>query len=197
MLKLREISHVLSGVSIKEANDGASRVMRLADLSDLKAGRKPTLATGEAPAVARALSIDAGDLIVGARGAATDVVVANESIIGAFISLDLYLVRPNPQLVNPEYLATFLELPATQGYLTGGKQGTGLARLGKDALEETEIPLPPMHRQLLIAELSQTFKSEAALLTRLADLNSTLGREAVARAFRVGHDQSEISRSTP
>jgi Type I restriction modification DNA specificity domain len=197
MLKLQEISQVLSGVAIKETSDGSARVIRLADLSDLKAGRRPKLATGEAPAVARALSIDDGDLIVGARGAATDVYVADEAIVGAFISLDLYLVRPNPQLVNPHYLAAFLELPSTQALLTGGKQGTGLSRLAKVTLEETEIPLPPMHRQRLIAELSQTFKSEAALLTRLADLNSTLGREAVARAFRVGHDQPEISRSTP
>jgi restriction endonuclease S subunit len=195
MLELREISQVLSGVSIKETSDGSARVMRLADLSDLKVGRTPTLATGDAPAVARALTIDDGDLIVGARGAATDVYVANEAIVGAFISLDLYLVRPNPQLVNPHYLAAFLELPSTQALFTGGKQGTGLSRLAKVTLEGTEIPLPPMHKQRLIAELSQTFRSEAALLTRLADLNSTLGREAVARAFRVGHVQPEITRS--
>jgi Type I restriction modification DNA specificity domain len=195
MLELREISQVLSGVSIKEEIDGRARVMRLADLSDLKAGRTPTLATGDAPAVARALTIDDGDLIVGARGAATDVYVANEAIVGAFISLDLYLVRPNPQLVNPHYLAAFLELPSTQALFTGGKQGTGLSRLAKVTLEGTEIPLPPMRKQRLIAELSQTFRSEAALLTRLADLNSTLGREAVARAFRVGHVQPETTRS--
>lgn len=197
MLELKEISQVLSGVSIKEASDGSARVMRLADLSDLKAGRTPKLATGEAPVVARALSIDEGDLIVGARGAATDVYVADEAIVGAFISLDLYLVRPNPQLVNPHYLAAFLELPLTQALFTGGKQGTGLSRLAKATLEGTEIPLPPMHKQRLIAELSQAFKSEAALLARLADLNSTLGREAVARVFRDGHAQTENSRSIP
>lgn len=196
MLELRELSQVLSGVSIKEASDGAARVMRLADLSDLKAGRTPTLATGEAPSVARALTIGDGDLIIGARGAATDVHVASDTIVGAFISLDLYLVRPNPQLVNPHYLAAFLELPSTQALFTGGKQGTGLSRLAKVTLEGIEIPLPPMHKQRLIAELAQTFKREAVLLTRLADLNATIGREAVARAFRVGHVQPEFSRST-
>lgn len=195
MLELREISQVLSGVSVKEAGDGSARLMRLADLSDLKAGRAPTLAMGEAPAVARALTIDESDLIVGARGAATDVYVADEAIVGAFISLDLYLVRPNPQVVNPHYLAAFLELPSTQAFFTGGKQGTNLARLGKDALESVQVPLPPMHRQRLIAELAQTFKREAALLTRLADLNATLGREAVARAFRAADVQPESKRS--
>ena len=192
MLELREISQVLTGVSIKETSIGHARLMRLADLSDIKAGRTPTLAMGEAPAVARALTIDNGDLVVGARGASTDVYVAGEAIVGAFISLDLYLVRPNPQVVNPHYLAAFLELPSTQAFFTGGKQGTNLARLGKDALESVQVPLPTMHRQCLIAELAQTFKCEAALLARLADLNATLGREAVARAFRAADVQPDF-----
>lgn len=196
MLELREIAQVLSGVSFKEANDGHARLMRLADLSDLKAGRIPTLARGEAPAVARALTIDEGDLIVGARGVSTDVYVADETIVDAYISLDLYLVRPNPQVVNSRYLAAFLELSSTQAFFTGGKQGTNLARLGKDAMESVQVPLPPMHRQRLIAELAQTFKREAALLTRLADLNATLGREAVVRAFRAADAQPEFTRST-
>ena len=186
---------MLTGVSIKVESDGPARVMRLADLSDLRAGRAPTLAAGESPAVARALTIDESDLIVGARGAATDVYVAEETIVGAFISLDLYLVRPNPQVVNPHYLAAFLELPSTQAIFTGGKQGTNLARLGKDALESVQVPLPSMHKQRLIAELAQTFKHEAVLLTRLVDLNATLGREAVARAFRAADVQPEHTRS--
>lgn len=197
MLELRELSQVLSGVSVKEVIDGSARVMRLADLSNLKAGRTPTLASGDAPVVARALTIADGDLIVGARGTATDVHVASDVIVGAFISLDLYLVRPNPQLVNPHYLAAFLELPSTQAFFAGGKQGTGLARLAKDTLEGTLVPLPPLHRQRLIARLAQTFKREAVLLSRLADLNSALGREAVARAFRAADVQPKFSRSTP
>ena len=195
MLELREMAQVLSGVSVKETNDGPARLMRLADLSDLKAGRNPTLARGEAPAVARALTIDESDLIVGARGVSTDVHVADETIVGAYISLDLYLVRPNPQVVNPHYLAAFLQLSSTQGSFTGGKQGTNLARLGKDALESVQVPLPPMRRQRLIADLARTIKREAELLARLADLNTTLGREAVARAFRAADVQLEFKRS--
>jgi hypothetical protein len=46
--------------------------MRLSDLSDVRAGRRPVLATGDVPAVARALTVEEGDLIIGAQGAATD-----------------------------------------------------------------------------------------------------------------------------
>ncbi|MGC2523795.1 MAG: hypothetical protein WA417_14345, partial [Stellaceae bacterium] len=95
MLELRDIASVLSGVSVREMKDGSARFMRLSDLSDLRAGRHPVLAAGDVPAVARALTIEEGDLIVGARGSATDVCLATGAVIGAFVSLDLYLVRPD------------------------------------------------------------------------------------------------------
>lgn len=195
MLKLGKISRVLSGVSVKEAGDGCVRIMRLTDLSELKAGRIPKLAMGEAPTVARALAIGDNDLIIGARGATTDVCVADNAIIGAFISLDLYLLRPDRDAVHPHYLAAFLELPSTQAFFTAGKQGTKLARLSKDALESVQVPIPPMQTQQLIAALAQTFKIEAALLTRLADLNATLGREAVTRAFHAAEVRPAFTRS--
>jgi hypothetical protein len=195
MLELREIANVLSGVSVREAAHGAARFIRLSDLSDIRAGKSPALAIGETPAVARALTIEEGDLIVGARGVTTDVCVATEAVFGAFISLDLYLVRPNRAFVNPQYLAAFLDLPTTQAALSGGKQGTGLARLAKEALEKTEVPLPPMEQQQLIAGLAQSFEREATLLKQLADLNTILSREAVSRAIRAADTGHNFSRS--
>jgi len=184
MLELREISDVYSGLAVQEGDGGLARFVRLSDLSDLKAGRTPNLAAGELPAVARALPIMNGDLIVGARGAATDVCLASHSVLGAFISLDLYLVRPNATKVDPGFLEAFLDLPATQAVLSGSKQGSNLARLPKDALDKLVVPLPPMSKQRLIAELARSFHDEAALLQRLASLNSILSRESIARAMR-------------
>jgi len=184
MLELRKICSVLSGVAVQEVEGGVAKFVRLSDLSHLKAGGNPALACGEFPAVARALAIEEGDLIIGARGGVTDVFLASSAVFGAFVSLDLYLVRPDRSKVDPGYLAAFLDLPATQAMLSGSKQGSGLARLPKDALETLMIPLPSMHRQHLIAELARSFRDEADLLQRLASLNSVLGREALARAFR-------------
>jgi len=189
MLELKEISSTLSGVAAQEANTGSARFVRLSDLSELRCGRIPILATGEEPAVARAWAIEEGDLLVGARGAATDVCLANHSVIGAYISLDLYLVRPDASKVDPRYLATFFELPTTQATLAGSKQGSGLARLPKEAVEKIHVPLPPMQQQRLVADLAGCFRDEADLLKRLIELNSILGRETLARAIRVGNSR--------
>lgn len=139
--------------------------------------------------------IEEGDLIVGARGGTTDVCVAAGAVLGAFISLDLYLVRPNSAAVEPRYLAAFLELPSTQAVLSSGKQGTNLARLSKEALESTEILLPPMEQQELIAGLADSFEQQKRLLKQLADLNTILGREAVTRAIRAAGTKRTFSRS--
>jgi hypothetical protein len=196
VLELCKFANVFTGISIRESERGAERFMRLSDLSDLKAGRIPTLTTGDAPGVARAQRIEEADLIVGARGSATDICVASDQVFGAYVSLDLYLVRPDRAKVNSQYLAAFLRLPDTQAHFAGGKQGSGLARLNKDALEKTRVPLPPMHVQWLIAELSLSFDEEDRLLKRLTDLNSAYGRQTLARAIRaadVGQDSLRSS----
>jgi hypothetical protein len=185
MLELRELATVFSGVQPRGSKDASSRFMRLADLTDVKAGRVPALVPGEPPEVARALPIEEGDLIVAARGTSTDVCSANDFIFGAYISLDLYLVRPQPKLINSEYLRTVLELPATQALLASEKQGTGLARLPKEALEKTAIPLHPLHQQRLIAGLALSLEDEKRLLKKLGELKDRVGREVLSRAISV------------
>ena len=157
--------------------------MRLSDLSELKAGRTPALAQGVVPEVARALNIEAGDLIVAARGFATDICIANEAVFGAFVSLDLYLVRPNPARIDPQFLFAFLTLPGTQAQFAAGKQGSALARLPKNELERIEVPVPSMQTQRLIAGLARSFEEEGKILRKLSDLNSVLRSEVVARAI--------------
>ncbi len=111
MLELRKISSIYSGVAVQEGGSGIAHFVRLSDLSDLRSGRAPNLATGEPPAVARALPIEEGDLIVAARGATTDVCQAAHSWLGAFISLDLYLVRPDRRRSIPVIWQPFSIFP--------------------------------------------------------------------------------------
>jgi hypothetical protein len=183
MFELKEIAVIFSGIAIQEARHEGVRFMRLADLSDLKAGRNPALVRGKAPEVARAVPIESGDLIVAARGAVTDVCTASEGIFGAYISLDLYLVRPQSKRINSEYLRTVIELSTTQAALASEKQGSGLARLPKEALEKTPIPVPPLHRQQLIAGLAVSFEDEQKLLNKLGELKACFAREVLGRAI--------------
>jgi hypothetical protein len=183
VLELKKLAAILSGVSIREDADGRARFMRLSDLSDLKAGRTPVLARGVVPEVARALNIEAGDLIVAARGFATDICVANDAVFGAFVSLDLYLVRPDTEKVDSQFLLAFLTLPGTQAQLAAGKQGSALARLPKEELEKIKVPVPPMQTQRMISDLACSFDEEGKILKKLSELNLILRSEVVSRAI--------------
>jgi hypothetical protein len=187
VLELLKCAAVFSGVPLRGAKQGKARVMRLSDLSDLKAGRIPNLAVGELPDVARASAIQEGDLIVAARGSSTDVCLATEPVIGAFISLDLYLVRPDQTKIDPTYLFAFLTLPATQSLFAAGKQGTGLPRLPKEQLEQIKVPVLPMDTQQMIAGLASSFEDESKLLKKLTELNFIFGREVIARAINAAN----------
>jgi restriction endonuclease S subunit len=183
VLELRKLADVFSGVALRESSEGCARIMRLSDLTDLKAGRFPTLAVSEIPDVARASAIQDGDIVVAARGSSTDICLATEALVGAFISLDLYLVRPHLTKVDPRYLFAFLTLPATQSQFSAGKQGTGLPRLPKEGLEKIEVPVLPMEAQRMIAGLAASFEEEGKVLKKLTELNIIFGREVIARAI--------------
>lgn len=184
VLALENISIILSGVSFSGVRGGPARFLRVSDLSEIRDGRRPEMIAGEAPAVARASAIEPGDILVGARGSTTDVCVANEAVFGAYISVDLYLVRPDPALVDTPYLATFLQLAATQTQLAGGKQGTSLARLPKPVLAALEIPLPNLGTQLSIGRLALAGAQEKRLVGAIATLKTKLVGETIARAIR-------------
>lgn len=185
MLQLQNIAQVVSGVALRSSANGQARCVRQSDLAELRAGRLPTLATGEAPSVGRALAIEEGDLLVGARGATTEAYVGDEAVVGAYVSLDLFLVRPDLTAIDPRFLAAFFDLPSTQAALAAGKQGTGLARLSKEALDTLPVPVLPMARQKAIAELASVVRARRDLLHQLMQLNDSFGRDAIARAVQL------------
>lgn len=198
MLELRNIAEVLSGVSFSPLPGRKAQFVRLADLSDLRTGRTPHLAAGAPPDVARALAIEEDDLIIGARGDRTECFLASGSLIGAYISLDLYLIRPDHAAVDARYLRSFLNLPSTQARLAASRQGSdlGLARLPKKTLESVELIVPPLEVQATVARLADTAEQEQRLLARLAEKKALLNQEIIGRAIR-SVSEKPIRRAAP
>lgn len=191
MLKLEDLAEIYTGLPSRESQEGDVRFLRISDVTELAQGRTPTLARGDVSEVGRALPIQPCDVVVGARGSATDVCGADERIVGAYISLELYLVRPDTRKIHPSYLKAVLQLPATQAALRTHKQGTGLTRIPKEALAQLEIPLPALGTQRKIAALADLVEEEERLLARLADRKGIYHREILNRAVRsASHSQS-------
>lgn len=148
--------------------------------------------------MARALAIEEDDLIIGARGDRTECFLASGPLVGAYISLDLYLIRPDHAAVDARYLRSFLNLPSTQARLAGRKQGSdlGLARLPKEALESVELIVPPLEVQAMVARIAEAAEHEQRLLARLAEKKAHLNQEIVGRAIR-SVSEKPIRRAAP
>jgi restriction endonuclease S subunit len=112
-----------------------------------------------------------GDVIIASKGFSNFAVVYNDSI-GPAVASSMFLVVKNIQtnLILPEFLEWFLNLPQTCDYFQNNAKGTGLPSIGKTVLEDLKIPLPNIEKQKLILEVVKLRCQEAAIKTKIQKL---------------------------
>jgi restriction endonuclease S subunit len=79
----------------------------------------------------------------------------------------LFILRPDPKGVSPEYLAFFLNLPATQATLRQFATGSTIPNLRRSAIEQLQVPLPSLSDQHQFVALSQLVRRQADIEERL------------------------------
>lgn len=112
-----------------------------------------------------------GDLIIASKGFSNFAFMYNESI-GPAVASSMFLVLKDIQtnLILPEFLEWFLNLPQTCGYFQNNAKGTGLPSIGKTVLEDLKIPLPNLEKQKLILEIVKLHCREDAIKTKIQKL---------------------------
>ena len=111
-----------------------------------------------------------GDLLFRSRGERnTAVVVFSDSKASAIAILPLMVLRPHPDVVDPRYLAWFINQPMTQRYFDGCAHGTAMRMIPKASIDALEIELPGLATQRLIVEIDALARREQALAHELAD----------------------------
>lgn len=112
----------------------------------------------------------AGDLLFRSRGERnTAVLVALGSDKTAIAVLPLIVLRPNTDIVDPRYLAWFINQPETQRYFGIYAQGQNLRMIPKGCLDDLEVPLPDLEAQRQISEIDALARREHTLAQQLAD----------------------------
>jgi restriction endonuclease S subunit len=183
MPKLRDIASIRSGLAPPNAPPERASCLYV-QIKDLDAGRR-ALIRSAAPTAGRATPIEEGDVLLAARGDKNVVVRPDKELIGAYPTLDIYLLRPDPFSLDPDYLAAFLEGDEGGKALRGAKAGSGLPRLPIDAVADLEVPLPPLHHQRIIGRLSVCAKEQLSLLDRLRAAEARLAEARLMHAFNL------------
>ena len=179
MARLSDTATILSGVNPEPANDGGCRFVQIrnlgADDAALLLGRRPT--------AGRALPIQRGDVLLAARGDRAPAIRATEAQLGAYIALDIYLIRPDLARLDPDYLVAFLMRPETSASLRKSTAGASLPRIPKDAIADLQIPLPSIERQKAIGGVASCIHRRRELASRLIAVESMLAETSLERAF--------------
>ncbi|MCF2527787.1 N-6 DNA methylase, partial [Yinghuangia soli] len=144
---------------------GGSSEERVLTAADVTSGSAPSGAWPAADdSTAQATRVQAGDVVVPAVFAAdgTSVRVADDADAGALLGANLHLLRPDPQVLDPWFLAGFLSAPANTRQAT---YGSSIVRLD---VRRFEVPLLPVDAQRRYAEAFRALYAYNTALRRVA-----------------------------
>jgi hypothetical protein len=170
---------------IPMTDTGGVRVIGLGDFSSaghIDLERLPRMAAEDAPV--RNL-ISPGDVLFRSRGERTTAWVVPDHLREMILVVSpIYVLRPDPRLVLPEFLAWTLNQTPAQKYFGATAHGTSIRMVPKSSLDDLEIVLPDLNSQYLVASVEALAARERALTERGAALKYLLVNRRLADGGR-------------
>ncbi|NDA63171.1 MAG: restriction endonuclease subunit S [Chitinophagia bacterium] len=112
----------------------------------------------------------AGDVLFAAKGTKNFAAIYEEHNLPAVASTSFFVIRLLNSDVLPEYLAWFLNNPNTQASLKAQAMGTSIPSISKQVLEELEMPIPSIEKQISVVSISKLRLQEKAIQMKLESL---------------------------
>lgn len=126
----------------------------------------------------------AGDILFRSRGERNTAVAIAPTAKAAIALLPLIVLRPRRDLVEPGYLAWFINQPETQRHFDKCARGTRLRMIPKQGLDDLVVPVPDLQTQRLIVEVDALVRRERELMVQLAEKRMELTSFALLRQVR-------------
>ena len=164
-VKLKEIANILSGVYLRPSPTGEIAYLQVSDLQ-----RQSPEKTADKVDFVRKLHqymLQKGDILLAGKG--NYICKTFELDIQAVPSTTLYIIRPNTDIIMPEYINWYMNLPQTISLIKSVQVGSGIPLIHKSTLEDIEIPLPTKKTQTSIVKISLLQKREQELMGEIAE----------------------------
>jgi len=188
--KLGEVAEVLLGITLRGSDasrhdpDGSHHLIRISEVTedgDLRIGAPNLIRVDESAAVRYELRD--GEVLLAARGTRMTAAIF-QGPQAAVAGGQFCVIRAHTGWLLPEYLRWFLNLPSTQENLNSRARGTYIRSLPVKALLDLEIPLPPIPRQRVIADLYELRLHEKHLMAKLAELRGALFDRTIVHSLQ-------------
>ena len=191
-MRLGELCHLSSGFTargrLESAASGGRLAIQLRDVQgDDKAG-SGSLHRYQFEKLPERQLVCGGEVIFRSRGEPNTATVVSASLSEpAVVIVPLVIIRPNRDVVLPEYLAWAINQPEAQRRLDAEAQGTSMRMIPLSALERLDIPLPDLDTQSRIVAIRALAKHESSLLRELADCRERLTSLVLKELARLAH----------
>ncbi|AFU67271.1 type I restriction-modification system, specificity subunit S HsdS [Psychroflexus torquis ATCC 700755] len=86
----------------------------------------------------------------------------------------LFVLKVDKNLVNPDFIAWYINQSEVQNYFKTNEAGTYNTSINKTTLEETPIVLPSLEIQTKIAKIANLHNQELALSNKIIELKNKL-----------------------
>ena len=108
------------------------------------------------------------------RGAHRTAFLVDDPLPRTVADRTFFVARPDPDQVEPAFLAWYLDERRAQHYLESHSRGTNIQTIKKSALERLPVQLPPLDTQREIAEVQSLVERE--LMNEWMDQRAKLAR---------------------
>jgi Type I restriction modification DNA specificity domain len=188
MLLLHELAHIRTGVTLRGRDatvpnpKGSCLMIRIGDISNEGLLEVPELLRIQpAERIKKDLFLRAGDILFPNRGTRHTAYVFDRGESNVIVGAQFYIIRPNAQLVLPEYLAWYLRSESASQHFQSVRRGSLVQTLQRADVEALQIPIPPLDTQNALIELDRLDSQERVLTERLSSLRSAQLQQALLR----------------
>ena len=183
---------------LEPASEGGVLALQLRDISaDGEIGFQ-TLSRVQLPDLSERYMVGSGDVVFRSRGERTTATAIDESMNEQAVAiLPLIILRPDPSVITPQFLAWSINLPANQRRLDESAQGASIRMVPKSALDDLRIDVPDLASQRHIVAAANLARREAALAAGLAQKSLSLTTLALADAAKRASERRPSERSKP
>lgn len=126
-----------------------------------------------------------GNILFAAKGSRNIAYTYNCEVAPAIASTMFFTLSvKNENLIKPEYVSFFINLPTSQQWLKARAKGSGIPSISKVVLEDLEIVIPNIKTQELILKISGLRKSERNLIEQLESLKEQQIQQLIINAIK-------------
>jgi type I restriction enzyme M protein len=122
-----------------------------------------------------------GDVLLVGKGNANHAAVWPGGQEDTLASNTLFVIRPDPEQLLPSYLAGYLNSSTAQAWFATHRKTGTVHVLGRAALDQLPVPLPPIDVQRQMVKLSVATGQMIDVYNELAQAHSTLLNSAWAQ----------------